>query len=205
MELTEVMRGAGSVRALTTDPVPRSVIYDVLDAARFAPSGGNRQGWRVIVVTDTELRRRLGELYRTSWYTLHAPLFGPARANQPDEYADRVHEVPVHLLVLTSEASITTGVTALDRSRVVGGASIYPFVHNIVLGLRERGLGTTLTTVLVPMEEQVKQLLGIPDGYPIAAHLAVGWPARPLPTRLRRNPVETFATENSFGGPALGA
>jgi nitroreductase len=203
MELVEVMRAAGSVRRFRSDPVPVSTIYEVLDNARFAPSGGNRQGWRVIVVTDPALRRSLGELFRTSWYTLHAPLYGPARASQPDAYADQVHEVPVHLVVLIAEQSITTTIEALDTSRVVGGASIYPFVHNILLGLRDCGLGSALTTVLVPMQPQLNQLLAVPDGYITAAHLAVGWPADPLPTRLRRKSVEQFATINGFTGPPL--
>lgn len=203
MELVKVMRAAGSVRRFRRDPVPLSTVYQVLDSARFAPSGGNRQGWRVVVVTDPALRRQLGQLFRTSWYTHHAPLYGAGRRPEPDEYADHVHEVPAHLIVLVAEQSITTTIEALDTSRVVGGASIYPFVQNILLGLRDRGLGTALTTVLVPMETQVKQLLGIPDGYTIAAHLTIGWPADALPTRLRRKPVEEFATVDSFVGAPL--
>ena len=203
MELVEVMRSAGSVRRFRPDPVPLSSVYQVLDTARFAPSGGNRQGWRVVVVTDPALRRQLGELFRTSWYTHHAPLYGAGRRPQPDEYADRVQDVPVHLIVLVAEQSITTTIEALDTSRVVGGASIYPFVQNILLSLREHSLGATLTTVLVPMQTQVKQLLGIPDGYTIAAHLTIGWPADTLPTRLRRKPVEEFTSVNGFDGAPL--
>ena len=88
----------------------------------------------------------------------------------------------------------------LDTSRVVGGAGVYPFVQNLVLGVRNEGLGTTLTTVLVPVEGQARKLLRIPDGYRIAAHLAVGWPEAPLPTRLSRRPVHDFATCDYFDG-----
>jgi nitroreductase len=203
MELVDVMRAAGSVRRFRSDPVPLQTVYRVLDNARFAPSGGNRQGWRVIVVTDPSVRAKLGELFRTSWYTYHAPLFAAGGRPRPDEYVEHVHEVPVHLIVLVAEQSITTTIEALDTSRVVGGGSIYPFVQNILLGVREQGLGTALTTVLVPMEAQVKQLLGIPAGYTVAAHLTIGWPAGAAPTRLRRRPVEEFATVDSFAGPPL--
>jgi nitroreductase len=196
------MRGAASIRRFRTDPVPDDVIYRVLDSARFAPSGGNRQGWRVIVVKDENARRRLRDLYLRSWVEHHQPLFrrmgrGPGPS---DEYAEHLDEVPVHLVVLVSREAMITTITPLDASRVVAGASIYPFVHNIVLALRAEGLGTTLSTVLVPEEAAVAELLGIPAEYALAAHLGVGWPAEPHPTRLRRRPVEEFATVDRFDG-----
>jgi nitroreductase len=204
MELAEVMRTAGSTRRHLSDPVPDEIIFRILDNARFAPSGGNRQGWRVIVVRDPAVRASLSELFRQSWYEFHAPLFtAPGEEQQPDFYADHIHLVPVHLVVLVAVAAITTTIQALDTSRVVGGAGVYPFVQNLVLGVRNEGLGTTLTTVLVPVEGQAKKLLRIPDGYRIAAHLAVGWPEAPPPTRLSRRPVHDFATCDSFDGTPL--
>ena len=67
MELSTVMRTTGAVREFTGDPVPREVLHAVLDDARFAPSGGNRQGWKVAVVEDPDLRRRLGALCAPVW------------------------------------------------------------------------------------------------------------------------------------------
>ncbi len=204
MELTQVMRTAGSTRRFTSDPVPDDVVYRVLDNARFAPSGNNRQGWRVIVVRDSAVRVQLRDLYRKSWYTYHAPLFTPpGQPPTPDHYADHLDEVPVHLVVLVKQAALTTTIQALDASHHIGGASVYPFVQNLVLGLRAAGLGTTLSTVLVPVEAEVKQLLRIPDGVALAAHLGVGWPAGPLPTRLTRRPVADFTTVDSFDGEAF--
>jgi nitroreductase len=136
-----------------------------------------------------------------SWYEFHAPLFtAPGEEPQPDYFADRVHLVPVHLVVLVADAAITTTNQALDSSCVVGGSGIYPFVQNLILGVRNEGLGTTLTTVLVPVEAEARQLLGIPDSYRIAAHLAVGWPAGTLPVRLSRRPVQEFTTCDRFDG-----
>lgn len=205
MELTEVMRGAASIRRFRPDPVPDDVLYRVLDSARFAPSGGNRQGWRVIVVKDEETRRRLRDLYLRSWVELHQPVFrrmgrGPGPS---DAYAEHLHEVPVHLVVLVERAAMVTTIAPLDASRVVAGASIYPFVHNVALALRAEGLGTTLSTVLVPEEPAVAALLGIPAEYALAAHLGVGWPSEPHPTRLRRRPVQDFAALDRFDGPPL--
>src|ERR1035437_6599346 len=65
--LYEVMRCAPSTRYFTDEPVPRELLHRVLDNARYAPSGGNRQGWRGIVVTDRDTRRRLRELYEPPW------------------------------------------------------------------------------------------------------------------------------------------
>jgi nitroreductase len=204
MESAQVMRTTGSVRRFRPDPVPLEIVYKILDNARFAPSGANLQGWRVIVVTDATTRADLGALFRTSWYTIHAPLRTPAGQQVPRwGYAETVQDVPVHLVILQDLARITTGIPALDGSRIVGGASIYPFVQNVLLGAREAGLGSALTTVLVPMEAQVRALLGIPDSFLIAAHLTVGWPARDLPARLDRNPVEDFANLEHFAGPPL--
>jgi nitroreductase len=203
MELVQAMRTAGSVRNFRADPVPLSMIYHVLDNARFAPSGANRQGWRVVVVTDPDVRAALGDLFRAGWYGWHAPVFAGDGPVERWDYADHIEHIPVHLVVLVAEASITTTIEALDTSRVVGGSSVYPFVQNILLGVREQGLGTTLTTVLVPVEAKVKELLSIPSGYFVAAHMTVGWPASPQPTRLSRRPVEQFATVDSFGGAPL--
>jgi nitroreductase len=201
MDLTDAMRTAGSTRRHRTDPVPDEIIYRILDNARFAPSGGNRQPWRVVVVKDAALRSALSQIYRKSWYQFHAPLFtAPGEQPQPDYYADHLHLVPLQLVVLVSVAGITTTNQAIDTSRVAGGAAIYPFVQNLVLGIRGEGLGTTLTTVLVPVEDEVNRLLRVPDGYHVAAHLGVGWPERSLRTRLSRYPVEDFATVNHFGG-----
>jgi nitroreductase len=206
MELAEVMRTASSTREFTTDQVPDEALYRVLDNARFAPSGGNRQGWRVIVVRDAALRRDLRDLYLHSWRVNMQPLFAhlPDNGSRPaDRYAEHLDELPVQLVILVERAALVTRVAALDDSGFVPGASIYPFVQNIVLGLRAEGLGTVLTAGLTPVEAETRALLEIPDGLSIAAHLGVGRPARPFPARLRRRPVEEFTTVDRFGGQAF--
>lgn len=203
MELTDVMRTAGATREFRPDPVSDEVLYRVLDNARFAPSGGNRQGWRVIVVRDPAVRTALRDLYLRSWRQNMQPLFAhlPDNGSRPaDRYAEHLDELPVQLVVLVERAALVTTVAALDHSGFVPGASIYPFVQNLVLGLRAEGLGTTLTAGLTPVEAEAKELLRIPDGFAIAAHLGVGWPARRFPTRLKRRPVEEFATWDRFDG-----
>src|SRR5215469_3335270 len=101
VDLWDVMRTAGSTRVHRPDPVDEAIIHQVLDHARFASSGGNRQPWRVIVVTDEAVRAGLAEIYRRSWYEFHARLFtAPGEQPEPNYYADHLHLVPVHLVVL---------------------------------------------------------------------------------------------------------
>jgi nitroreductase len=204
MELVRAMRTAGNTRELRPDPVPAEIIYRVLDDARFAPSGRNLQGWRVVVVRDPEVRRRLRDLYSMVWYGHVAPLrTPPGEEPEREHYADNLDQVPVHLVILVDLAAITTTIEAMDSHRVNGGSSIYPFVQNILLGLRAEGLGAAFTTSHLAAGNEMRELLRIPDGYELAGHIGVGWPDRALPSRLSRQPVEAFATQDTFDGPPV--
>jgi len=211
------MRCAPSTRHFTQEPVDPSVLRRVLDNARFAPSGGNRQGWRVIVVTDAEVRRRLRELYEPAWqaYTertgARALLDSGEDSGIPagrlrmlrlaDEFAHTFDQVPVHLVICVQLDALAIVDRSLDRPSIVGGASIYPFVQNVLLGLRAEGLGAAFTTLLAPAEGEVRQFLGIPDGVALAGHISVGHRADAWPAKLSRNPVEDFAFAERFGEP----
>jgi nitroreductase len=107
----------------------------------------------------------------------------------------------VHLLVGVQLGDVLATDAQLPRQSIVGGASIYPFVQNVLLGLRSAGLGAALTTLLVPSEAQVKELVGFPDDVALAAHVGVGHRADPWPKRLARKPVEEFAFAERFGEP----
>ena len=107
----------------------------------------------------------------------------------------------MHLLVTVDLGALAVTDRSLPRQSIVGGGSIYPFVQNLLLGLRQEGVGAALTTLIIPAEGQVKQLLGIPEDHALAALVAVGYPEGKLPTRLKRKPVEEFATRERFDGP----
>ena len=214
MDLAETMRTAATVRRFRPDPVPDDVLHRVLDCARFAPSGGNRQGWHVIVVRDQALRTRLQELYLRSWRPMYQARLAQAGGTdaagrrrpgtvEGNHYAEHMHELPVHLVVLVERAALQTPFPAINQSSFASGSSIYPFVQNLVLAIRAEGLGTSLTMLLANEEAEVTELLGVPDGFSFAAHLGVGWPARPHPSRLRRRPVEEFTSVDRYGGPPL--
>lgn len=221
MELYEAMRTTPATRAFTDEPVDDAVLYRILDNARFAPSGGNRQGWYVVVVDDRATRQQLRELYVLGWreYTAHVreglvPFAardagrwpGPAvdleqaRATPaPNDFADNLDTVPVMLVLLADLGALATVDNGLDRQSIVGGASIYPFGHNILLAARNEGLGGVMTSVLARQEPAVRELLGIPEGHAVAGLLALGRPQRQI-TKLRRRPVADFAFRDRFGG-----
>ncbi len=215
MDLYETMRNTPATRRFRSEPVARELLLRVLDAARFAPSGGNRQGWRVIAVEEARTRRALRDLYWPHWrayleYTGAAQMLAnpddhdPARIRmlrRADAFADRLHEVPLHLIVCVRIADLAITDAELDRPSIVGGASVYPFVQNILLALRAEGLGASLTTLLIPAEPEVKRLLSIPAEIAVAAYVAVGQRADPWPSALRRNPVADFASSERYGQP----
>jgi nitroreductase len=201
MQLYEVMRVTATTRSFMRDTVPLSLVHRALDHARFAPNGGNRQGWRVIVVSDPKLRLFLYETYQGPWRE-YLKVRGQPSA-KVSAFSNALADIPVHLLVLVELKALAVMDRDLDRQSIVGGGSIYPFIQNLLLGLRQEGLGAALTTMVIAREPDVKREFGIPDGYAIAGHIMVGWPAEPFPTRLKRKPVEEFTTRDRFDGPPL--
>ena len=214
------MRTTFAARDFSADPVPDEVLHRILDHARFAPSGGNRQGWRVIVVRDLAKRTALGPLieptYRrylaevragaNPWNTIAPAAVGQAEIDAvaiPPGFIDRLIHAPLLLLVTVDLAVVASMDQHLPRIGVISGASIYPFVWNILLAARNEGLGGTLTTFLAAEEARAKALFGIPANHALAAMLPIGTPVKQL-TRLRRRPVATFATVDAFDGDALG-
>jgi hypothetical protein len=138
-----------------------------------------------------------------------AALAAPAEADEPrlrmvrraDHFAEHLHEIPLHLVVCARLGDLAIVDSGLARPSIVGGASIYPFVQNLLLGLRAERLGAALTTLLAPAEVQVRQLLAIPDDVVLAAYVLAGHRADPWPRQLSRMPVEEFAFAERYGEP----
>jgi deazaflavin-dependent oxidoreductase (nitroreductase family) len=224
-DLLDVMRTTFAARAFTDAPVPDDALLRILDDARFAPSGGNRQGWRVIVVREVETKRALAELARPTmqryaaqvaagespWNTVHPTRLTPAQIEAtpvPPVLLDALAKAPVLLVVCVDLAVVASFDSQLRRVGVISGASVYPFVWNLLLAANAEGLGGTLTTFCTGAEPAVQELLGIPAQFAVAAVLPIGVPAKRL-TRLRRKPVPEFAMRERWGGapfaPALDA
>ena len=89
MDLFEAMRCAPTSRRFTDEPVAPEALQRVLDSARFAPSGGNRQGWRVVVVRDAERRRAIRDLYLPPWRAYMEQTGGAQMLRSPDDFDPR--------------------------------------------------------------------------------------------------------------------
>lgn len=211
MELSEVMRTMSGVRLYLPDDVPDKVLYEALDDARFAPSGGNRQPWRVVVVRDLDMRRKVSEIssrewdrYTARWYPSPEEITAAKakKLKEGTDYHANMHQAPVHLFVWVELDALALMDTDLDRVSFVGGGSVYPFVQNLQLALSARGLGSRITSLAVPAESEWVELMSVPQGYGLAAVMTIGYPEWKA-TRLSRRPVESFASHESFGGPPL--
>ncbi|VEG57274.1 nitroreductase [Mycolicibacterium aurum] len=219
MDLYDVMRTTGAVRRFTDDPLPDDVLERILDNARFAPSGGNRQGVRVIVLRDRSTREALGALCVTGarryiaqqrngegpWNPLQPmQVTGEqlAATDVPDELSTPLLTSAVVLVVCVDLAVVAAFDQDLDRIGMVSGASIYPFVWNVLLAARNEGFGGVLTTMAVAEETRVKALLRIPADFAVAAVLPLGRPQHQV-SRLTRRPVSEFATREAFDGESL--
>ena len=216
MELNEVMRTAFSAREFTGEPLPDAVLHDILEYARFAPSGGNRQGNRVIVVRDAQTREALAKLAEPAakrYAAQRAAGENPWNSIVPSALTDSDFEQTRPPRLLTHPFRTASAVLVfvvdlkvvastdqyLDRVGVISGASIYPFVWNVLLGARQAGFGGTITTLAVSREPEVRTLLDIPSDFAVAAIVPLGRPVKQL-TKLRRLDVEEIATRERFGG-----
>src|SRR5712671_2830805 len=150
MELDETLRTTFSARDFTSDPLPDATLYRILDRARFAPSGGNRQGWRVIVVRDRATREALSALNapaakryaaqvangESPWNTIDPPRVDAAtieRTPVPPHLSESIAKAPVVLVVCVDLKVVASVDQDLDRVGVVSGASIYPFAWNVLM------------------------------------------------------------------------
>ena len=219
MDLYDVMRTTFACREFTDDDVPDEVLYRILDNARFAPNGGNRQGAKVIVVRDPATKKRLGELCHPAlrialsqikagevyWQAVE-PTSVDRDAAAADESIpimipmfEHMDQVPVVLLVAVDLRVVASMDQLLDRVGVISGGSIYPLVWSILMGARNEGFGGVLTTLIATAEDQVKELMGLEDHMAVAALVPIGKPVKQL-TKLKRNPVEDFVTREHGQG-----
>lgn len=217
MDTYDVMRTTGAVRQFTGEPLPDETLTRILDNARFAPSGGNRQGTHVIVIRDEATKSALADLSVTGARRYIAQKrngespWNPLRPMGVSDEDLAAVQVPRAAHLLDADVllviCVDLGVVAafdqdLDRIGVVAGASVYPLVWNILLAARNEGFGGVLTTMAVAEEPAVKQLLAIPDDHALAAVLPLGKPVTQV-RRLTRKPVSEFVTRERFDGPAF--
>lgn len=219
MELDQVMRTTFAAREYTGEPLPDAVLYRILDDARFAPSGGNRQGNRVIIVRNPETRAALARLAEPAarrylaqieagenpWNTITPCAVSAQRIAQtpvPARLVEPYLKAAVVLVFVVDLQVVAAMDQHLGRIGIVGGASVYPFVWNVLLGARNAGFGGTITTLPVAQEPEIQRLLNIPSHYAVCALVPIGRPVKQL-TRLKRRAVADIATLECFDGAAF--
>lgn len=225
MELGHALRSTSSVRSFTSAPVSDQTLFSILEDARFAPSGGNRQAWHVIVVKDDARRAALRDFYLDAWhdYIAHGLAglvpFSPVAsdddrtlaasyrdravaASKPDGFPETLDTVPAMLVICADLSALAATDRDLGRYQIAGGASIYPFVWSILLAAHDRGLGGVMTTMATRNEPEVRAVLSMPEHQIVASIVALGYPQRRL-TTLRRNGVADFTTVDTYDGAPL--
>jgi nitroreductase len=187
--LLEGIRTTRAIRRLKPDPVPPELIRKVCEAGTFAPSGGNRQPWIFVAVSDPHERAWIAERYRKAFHAYIAPAAEAARdPSYPEErrrmqraaiwLADHLHEVPVHLLV--------AGWTRRGEPQL---QALFPAIQNVLLACRAVGLGASLTTAHRAFGAELDRRLRLPEDCPTCALLPIGWP-RGRYGRPPRRPVD---------------
>jgi nitroreductase len=196
MSLFDAIYSQRAIRHFSAQPVSDGAIETMLHAAIHAPSGGNRQPWRFVVIRDAALKRRLGQWYLAVWQAATAAmeaLTQPSRHGA--ELAQQMATVPVLILACIDHGDVGTGQGPITR-----GASIYPAVQNLLLAARPLGLGTVLTTLHTQYESEIKALLHIPDTVETAALIPVGHPAEGVRFgHARRRPLSEVVFHERWG------
>jgi nitroreductase len=214
IDLYEAMSTTRAVRRHRPDPIPDDVLRRVLEAATWAPTGGNAQPWRIVVVRDPARRRALRDLYLPIWQAYRgnyrrdeaSGLSERALAKRErmleaaDHLARHLDVSPVIAVFCFDPRLLAVTDGGLDRTPVVGGGSIYPAVQNLLLACRAEGLGCVLTTLLCLAEPAVRALLEIPEPWGTAAFVPIGWPERRGHGPLSRRAVERMVFGDRFGG-----
>jgi nitroreductase len=205
MDLMEALYTTRAMRRVEKTPVPLDVQKQILDAAVRAPSGGNMQNWRFVLVDSTELIGAIGPLYRHSigqlWETIYADRIAAARSNPDDPesrqtlsvvqsaqwLADHFEDVPLLLF----------GFVQFDPS----GGSIFPAIWSAQLAARACGVGSALTSVLgVWHPGEIQELLGVPgdEGWIMACMVTFGYPKGRWGVAPRR-PAHEVSYRNRWG------
>lgn len=211
--LFEAMSTQRALRRLKPDPVPDELLWKILEAGTKAPSGGNTQVWRFIVIRDPARKRFIQERYKQAWdeyvnasVAAAAPRTAPLSdaeirgqvrmLSSAVHLAEHLHEAPVLLLVCMAPRPLPA-VHHLRRPAALY-ASIFPAVQNVLLAARGLGLGATLTTLHLMHEDEIKAELGIPNDTETVALIPLGYPeGRYGPTQ--RQPVEDVTYWERWG------
>ena len=199
MTLGDAMYSMRAIRRFRPDPIEERDLRDLLDAARQAPSGGNRQPWRFLLVTDAEKRARLGELYEEAWWAKRKD----EGISGPEDIAPGkgVRQSAMRLSGEIGDTPAIVLVCATARGR--GAAeSVIPSVQNLLLAARAIGVGGTITTLHAVVEERVHELCDIPAEAQVVYCVPLGYPRGRFGPLSRKPLAEVAAVDSWTNTPA---
>ena len=219
MELYDVMRTTFAAREFTDASISDETLYKILENARFAPSGGNRQGGHVIIIREQKTREAISALSAPAakryaaqkkvgekpWNAVIPTTVDEETIEQtpvPQMLTDSYLQAAVVLIICVDLKVVASMDQYLKRVGIISGASIYPLAWNILLAARHEGYGGTMTTLPVAQETKMQELLGIPSHVAVCAVIPLGQPVKQL-TKLTRNPVSSFVTRERWDGEPL--
>lgn len=205
MDIREALYTTRAMRRVTPDPIPEDVQMRILDAAIRAPTGGNSQEWRFMLVDDDDQRAKIGEHYRECidnlWATVYADRVAAVEAD-PDAPESKQFQRIINSVTWAQEnyGSYPLMLFAFERADASGG-SIYPAIWSAMLAARAEGVGSSLTTVLSYWKnDEIFEILGIPGdkGWKMAGCVPMGYPTGKWGV-AQRAPVQTVAYRNTWG------
>ena len=177
ISLFEAIHTQRAIRRFSSEPVDDDQVRRIIAAAIRAPSGTNRQPWAFLVVRDPETKRKIAGYYNKAWEAA----FGHRKPG--DGVSSQVYWSAKHLAENMADVPVLIVVCMVygeggqrHAGSIVQGSSIYPAVQNLMLAARALGLGTVLTSMHRRYEDEIKELLGIPDNAETAALIPVGYP-----------------------------
>jgi nitroreductase len=199
------MQTTRAFRSFKPDPVDDRLLARCLEASTWAPSGGNQQPWRFVVLRSPAARQALaiGAQRALEGIVESYKLVKPA----PDDDSKRsrmsrnlfaLHEgaadVPAAILFCVRPLPLMPLLTV--------GSNIYPAMQNFLLAARACGLGTLVTGWQVGAEAELRQTIQIPDGWELAAMVIAGWPAGNFGP-VRRKPVAEVSSLDTWDNPLV--
>jgi nitroreductase len=205
MDVREALYTTRAMRRVKPDPIPADVQARILDAAIRAPSGGNSQGWRFLLVDDPNVKAKLGPLYRDAisklWEFGYRDRLERARATPGDPESASLLRVQASAQHLADHfESVPLFLIAFARGDESGG-SIFPAVWSAQLAARAEGVGSALTSVLgIFHDAEAMQILGVPagKGWTMSCCVSFGYPTGRWGIAPRR-PVHEVAYRNAWG------
>jgi nitroreductase len=207
MDVREALYTTRAMRRVKPDPIPLEVQERILDAAIRAPSGGNSQNWRFLLIDDQDVKAKLGPLYRdaiaTLWKTFYRERLEQARSTPDDPQSASLLRVQASAQYLADHFE---GVPLFLAAFALGdnsGGSIFPAVWSAQLAARADGVGSSLTSVLGGFHgDQTLEILGVPagQGWTMACLVSLGYPTGRWGVAPRR-PVHEVSYRNTWGTP----